>query len=77
LHMEKAVIEKAVIEKAVIEKAVIEKAVIGNEIDEEFTSIRISKRTLNYLGKLGRFKQTWNDVKPALAPVTVIVVALG
>jgi hypothetical protein len=50
------------------EKTVIEKALIGNATDEEeFTSIRISKRTLNYLGKLGRFKQTWNDVIETLA----------
>jgi hypothetical protein len=48
-------------------KTIIEKAVIGNAIDEEFTSIRISKLTLNYLGKLGRFKQTWNDVIETLA----------
>jgi hypothetical protein len=48
-------------------KTVIEKAVIGNSMDEEFTSIRISKRTLNYLGKLGHFKQTWNDVIETLA----------
>jgi hypothetical protein len=51
-------------------KTIIEKGVIGNATDgdgnEEFTSIRIPKRTLNLLGKLGRFKQTWkrkNDFK--------------
>jgi hypothetical protein len=48
-------------------KTIIEKAVIVNSMDEEFASIRISKRTLNYLGKLGRFKQTWDDVIENLA----------
>jgi hypothetical protein len=48
-------------------KTIIANAVIGNVTDEEFTSIRISKRTLNLLGKLGRFKQTWNDVIENLA----------
>jgi hypothetical protein len=48
-------------------KTIIANAVIGNATDEEFTSIRISKRTLNLLGKLGRFKQTWNDVIENLA----------
>jgi hypothetical protein len=48
-------------------KTVIEKAVIRNEIDEEFTSIRISKKTLNLLGRFGKFKQTWDDVIKTLA----------
>jgi hypothetical protein len=50
-----------------MEKTIIEKAVIGNALDEEFTSIRISKKTLNLLGRFGRFKQTWNDVIETLA----------
>jgi hypothetical protein len=36
-------------------------------LDDEYTSIRISKNTLDKLGKLGKFKQTWNDVIDNLA----------